>query len=58
MWIQWKGEKYLDEYFPFVLEAMVLLPYRLLQESICLHLLDLLRKIMFVTGKGNNLIRK
>ena len=40
------------------LEAVVWLLYRFVQECIWLHLLELLRKIMFVTEKGNKLIRK
>jgi hypothetical protein len=40
------------------LEAIVWLPYRLFQECIWLHLLDLLRKIMFVSEKGTILIRQ
>jgi hypothetical protein len=44
--------------FPFFLEAVVWLPYRLFQECIWLHLLELLRKIMLVTEKKNKLIRQ
>jgi hypothetical protein len=40
------------------LEAIVSLPYRLFQECILLHLLELLRKIMFVTEKNTILIRQ
>jgi hypothetical protein len=40
------------------LEAIVWLPYRLFQECIWLHLLELLRKIVLVTEKDTILIQQ
>jgi len=40
------------------LQAIVYLPDRLFQECTWLRLLELLRKIMFVTEKNNKLIRQ
>jgi len=50
-------EKSLDTSFP-VLQAIVCLPYRMFHECIWLHVLELLRKIMFVTEKDIILIRQ